>query len=69
MEFLDLINALWEGIKEYYRGVMGEEISTIWFGGIEIRSFENNVITMATASEIKINYIKHKFLPEIPEIF
>lgn len=69
MEFLDLINALWEGIKEYYRGVMGEEISTIWFGGIEIRSFENNVITMATASEIKINYIKHKFLPEIQQKF
>ena len=64
MEFLDLLNALWEGIKEYYRGVMGTSITDIWFNGLEIQKFEDNVITMATPSEIKISYIKEKFLPE-----
>lgn len=69
MEILDLLNALWEGIKEYYRGVLGTDIANIWFGNLEIQKVENGVITMATSSEIKINYIKTKFIPEIEKKF
>jgi chromosomal replication initiator protein len=69
MEFLELLNALWDGIKEYYRGIMGDTISEVWFGGLEIKSFEDNVITMVTPSEIKINIIKSKYLPQIEQKF
>ena len=69
MEFLELLNALWDGIKEYYRGIMGDTISEVWFGGLEIKSFEDNVITMVTPSEIKINIIKSKYIPQIEQKF
>lgn len=69
MEILDLLNALWDGIKEYYRSTLGDLICDVWFGGLEIRSFENNTITMVTPSEIKINVIKNKYLPEIRQKF
>ena len=69
MEILDLLNALWDGIKEYYRSTLGDLICDVWFGGLEIQSFENNTITMVTPSEIKINVIKSKYLPEIKQKF
>ena len=69
MEILDLLNALWDGIKEYYRGTLGDLICDVWFGGLEIQSFENNTIVMVTPSEIKINVIKSKYLPEIKQKF
>ncbi|MBQ7378247.1 MAG: chromosomal replication initiator protein DnaA [Clostridia bacterium] len=69
MEILDLLNALWGGIKEYYRSTLGDLICDVWFGGLEIKSFENNTITMVTPSEIKINVIKSMYLPEIRQKF
>lgn len=69
MEILDLLNALWDGIKEYYRGMMGDLICDVWFAGLEIKSFENDTITMVTPSEIKINVIKSKYLAEIEQKF
>ena len=69
MEILDLLNALWDGIKEYYRDTLGDLICDVWFGGLEIQSFENNTIVMVTPSEIKINVIKSKYLPEIKQKF
>lgn len=69
MEILDLLNALWDGIKEYYRSTLGDLICDVWFGGLEIQSFENNTIVMVTPSEIKINVIKSKYLPEIKQKF
>ncbi len=69
MEILNLLNALWDGIKEYYRSTLGDLICDVWFGGLEIQSFENNTIVMVTPSEIKINVIKSKYLPEIKQKF
>ena len=69
MEILDLLNALWDGIKEYYRNTLGDLICEVWFGGLEIQSFEDNTIVMVTPSEIKINVIKSKYLPEIKQKF
>lgn len=69
MDILDLLNALLGGIREYYRGKLGELISEVWFGDLEIKGFENGVITIITPSEIKINVIKDKFLPEIEQKF
>ena len=69
MEILDLLNALWDGIKEYYRSKLGDLICDVWFGGLEIKSFEDNTITMVTPSEIKINVIKNKYLAEIEQKF
>lgn len=69
MEILDLLNALWDGIKEYYRNTLGDLICDVWFGGLEIQSFEDNTIVMVTPSEIKINVIKSKYLPEIKQKF
>ena len=48
---------------------MGDTISEVWFGGLEIKSFEDNVITMVTPSEIKINLIKSKYIPQIEQKF
>ncbi len=69
MEMLDLLNELWGGIREYYRQTLGDLICDVWFGGLEIKSFEGNTITMVTPSEIKINVIKSKYLPEIRQKF
>ncbi len=69
MEILDLLGALWDGIKEYYRGTLGDLICEVWFGGLEVKGFENNTITMVTPSEIKINVIKNKYLAEIEQKF
>ncbi|MBO5841397.1 MAG: chromosomal replication initiator protein DnaA [Clostridia bacterium] len=69
MDMMDLLCELWEGIKDYYRKKMGELISEVWFGGLEIQSFENGLITMVTPSEIKINIIKSKYIPEIEQKF
>ena len=69
MEILDLLGALWDGIKEYYRSTMGDLICEVWFGELEIKSFENGTITMVTPSEIKINVIKTRYLAEIQQKF
>ena len=69
MEILDLLNELWDGIREYYRRTLGDLICEVWFGGLEIKSFDGTTITMVTPSEIKINIIKTKYLPEIRQKF
>ncbi len=69
MDILDLLRALWDGIKQYYRGVYGDLICDIWFEDLEIKSFENGTITMATSTEIKINVIKSQYLESIEQKF
>ena len=69
MEILELLEALWDGMKQYFRTTYGDLICDIWFNDLEIKSFENGTITMETPSEIKINVINSKYLAEIEQKF
>ena len=49
-------------VKEAFHASMSQATINLWFGELQVVSFENNVITFSTDSEFKYNEIKKRFL-------
>ena len=69
MPYLDDVKTIWEMVKESFRPQMIDSAIELWFGEIEVISFENNVLTLGTSSELKFDIITKKYLGDIKHGF
>ena len=58
MPYLDEVKMIWEMVKESFRPQMIDSAFELWFGEIEVVSFNDNVLTLGTSSELKFDIIK-----------
>ena len=69
MDFLREIKEIWSMVQDTMKQKLSTTAMNLWFGDIEIISFSENTLTMATTSEFKMNIIKDKYVSQLEEIF
>ncbi len=63
--YLEEIRQVWDMVKEAFRPSLSETTINLWFGDIEILSFENDIITMGLAYDLKFKIVNEKYLDAI----
>ncbi len=63
------IREVWEMVKNTFRETLSETTVNLWFGEVEILSFQEDVIVLGLPSEAKFNIVRDKYLEKIREIF
>ena len=69
MDFLSEIKEIWSMVQDRMKQKLSTTAMNLWFGDVEIISFSENTLTMATTSEMKMKIIKEKYVPQLEEIF
>ena len=79
IDYLDEIREVWDTVKQAFRERMPETAVNLWFGELEILSFEDRstdpstsyefLIAMGTSSELKFKIIHDKYIDMIREEF
>ncbi len=70
-DYIKEINEFWEIVKSSLRdnNKLSEVSTNLWFGEVEICSFQDDVITLQIASEMKFKVINEKYLEQIEKEF
>lgn len=68
-KYLEEIGQIWNMVKDSFRETLSETAINLWFGDVEIISFENDVLTIGSPGEFKFNTIKHKYIDKIKDQF
>jgi len=66
---MDEICQVWEMVKESFRDKLSETAINLWFGELEIVSFEDDLITIGVPSEMKFKIVNRQYLDSIREVF
>ena len=69
MSYLDDIKNIWISVKESFRDILAQTVIDLWFGELNIVSFENNCLSFTTDSEFKYKIITEKYLDMLKERF
>ena len=69
MDYLKEIKEIWSLVQDSMKQQLSSTAMNLWFGDIEIISFSENSLTMATTSEFKMKIIKDKYLSQLEELF
>ena len=68
-KYLEEIGQIWSMVKNSFRETLSETAINLWFGDVEIISFENDVLTIGSPGEFKFNTIKDKYIDKIKDQF
>ncbi|MBQ7347446.1 MAG: chromosomal replication initiator protein DnaA [Clostridia bacterium] len=68
-KYMDEIREIWEMVKDSFRDKLSESTINLWFGELEIISFEGDMITMGIPSQFKFNIIRDKHINDIRAAF
>ncbi len=63
------IREIWEMVKNTFRETLSETAVNLWFGEVEILSFQNDSVRIGIPSEMKYNIIREKYADKIEEAF
>ena len=69
MDYLKEIEEIWSMVQDRMKQQLSTTAMNLWFGDIEIISFSENSLTIATTSEFKMKIIKDKYLSQLEELF
>ena len=69
MSYLDDLNTIWEAVKVSFLEKFTQSIIDLWFRELKVHSYEDNVITLSTDSDLKHRIIQEKFLDLIRDGF
>ncbi len=69
MSYFDEISNIWNIVKESFKKTLPEEAVDLWFGGLNIESYENNEIVFSITSEFKYNILNEKYISQIEKKF
>ena len=69
MSYLDDLSAIWETVRASFLNQYASAVVELWFGDMQISSYENNVITLSTPSEFKYKTVREKFMDTLREGF
>ena len=67
--YLEEIGQIWNLVKESFLDKLSETTINLWFGDVEIISFENDILTIGSPGEFKFNTIRDKYIGEIRDRF
>ena len=68
-KYLDEVREVWKLVKESFRAKLSETTINLWFGEVDIISFEDDTITLGIPSEFKLNILKNKYIEDIRQGF
>jgi chromosomal replication initiator protein len=68
-KFLEELKSVWDMVKDSFREELTETTINLWFGDMEILSFEGDRITLSLSNELKFGIVKERFLSKIQEKF
>ena len=69
MSYIDEIKNIWISVKESLGDTLAQAVIDLWFGELNIVSFENNCLSFSTDSEFKYKIITEKYLDMLKERF
>ena len=69
MAYPDEIKQIWEMVKESFREKLSETTINLWFGDLQVISFQDDVISMGIGSEFKFKIIQEKYIEDIKTAF
>ena len=69
LQELKEMNDIWQMVMASFRETMSESTVDLWFAPLLLESYENNIITFSTDSQLKYNIIKEKHLERIKNGF
>ncbi|MBR2019552.1 MAG: chromosomal replication initiator protein DnaA [Clostridia bacterium] len=67
--YIEAIREVWKMVMESFRERLSESTVNLWFGDIEILSYQNDTVTMGIASEFKFDTIHNRYMDSIKEAF
>ncbi len=67
--YLDEISEIWDMVRASFLDRLGRDAVELWFGHLSVSNFENNVITLESKSEFKINTVRKNHLADIEKEF
>ncbi len=68
-KIIEEMRQIWEMVKISLREKFSETVANLWFKDIEICSFENDVLTIGLAYELKFKIVKERHLADIEQEF
>ena len=63
------IRDVWEMVKNTFRETISETATNLWFGEVEILSFDRDTILLGIPSEMRYNIIRDKYLSQLQTTF
>lgn len=69
MSYLDDLSAIWEMVRASFLTQYASSVVDLWFGDMQVHSYEDNVITLSTPREFKYKTIREKFMDTLREGF
>ena len=68
-KYLEEIRQVWKSVVDSFRDTISEAAINLWFGELDILSFDGDVITMGVASSLKHDIVTKKYLSMIKQAF
>ena len=68
-KYLEEIGQIWNLVKESFLDTLPETSINLWFGDVEIVSFENDTLTIGSPGEFKFKIIQDKYIDSIRRRF
>ena len=68
-KYLEELWQIWRLVKESFRDTLSETTINLWFGDVEIISFENDTLTIGSPGEFKFKTIQAKYIDKIRQRF
>lgn len=68
-DYIREITEVWQAVKESFKGELPQAGIDLWFGEVEVLSFDGSHIQLGTASEMKHQIIQKRFLEKIRAYF
>ena len=69
MSYLDDLSAIWEMVRASFLTQYASSVVDLWFGDLQVISYEDNIITLSTPREFKYKTIREKFMDTLREGF
>ena len=68
-KYLEELGQIWNLVMDSFRETLSETTINLWFGDVEIISFENDTLTIGSPGEFKFNTIRDKYIDKIRQKF
>ena len=68
-KYMEEIREVFGMVKESFRDKLSETAINLWFGELEVLSFEDDLITLGVPSEMKFKVVNRQYLKPIRDVF
>ena len=69
MSYIDDLSGIWEEIKKNFKSDLPQTIIDLWIAPLSVHSFEDNILTLKTETELSCKIANERYLPLIQSGF